>query len=136
MHKLLKSVLRTAEYLLEQSGRAAGDMRERVSDGVSDLRDRTQSLYARKDHTVRNVISFGAGLGLGIGVAILFAPTSGEETRNSIGEKIQDISEQVRKRFSREMGKSTTGTDGVSGFAEHVGTTGVQAEHRQESPKD
>lgn len=135
MHKLLKSVLRTAVYLLEQSAAAAGDVRERVSDGVSDLRDRTQSLYARKDHTVRKVISFGAGLGLGIGAAILFAPTSGEETRKSIGEKIQDVGEQARDRFSRKMGKAETGTDGVSGFSEHVGTT-VQAEHRQDIPKD
>lgn len=135
MHKLLKSVLRTAVYLLEQSAAAAGDMRERVSDGVSDLRDRTQSLYAHRGHTVYHVISFGAGLGLGIGIGILFAPVSGEEKRNSIAEKGRDIGEQVRDRFSREVEKAATGTDGVSGFSEHVGTT-VQAEHRQDSPKD
>ena len=41
----------------------------------------------QEDHTVRNAMSFAAGIGLGIGVGILLAPASGEETRSSIAKK-------------------------------------------------
>jgi YtxH-like protein len=48
-----------------------------------------------EDHTVANAISFAAGISLGIVIAILLAPASGEETRNSIAEKVQDVGEKV-----------------------------------------
>jgi hypothetical protein len=49
-------------------------------------------------------------VGLGIGVGILLAPASGEETRSSIAEKVQDVGERVRDRFSLEVRKPATGT--------------------------
>jgi hypothetical protein len=119
MNKLLKSALKTAVYLLEQSDRVSADIRDRVADGVdrasgrvSGLRARAQNLYGREDHTVRNVVSFAAGLGLGVGAAMLFAPASGKEIRNSIGEKVQDIGDRVRDRFSPEVAKASCGTEG------------------------
>jgi hypothetical protein len=66
----------------------------------------------QEDHTVRNAMSFAAGIGLGIGVGILLAPASGEETRSSIAEKVQDVGERVRGRFSPEVRKPATGTEG------------------------
>lgn len=120
MNKLLKSVLKTVVYLLEQTENVADDVRERVSEGVdragdrvSDLRDRAQDFYGGEDHTLRNVLTFAAGVGVGIGAAILFAPASGEQIRSQIGEKVQDIGDRVRDRFSSETRRASTGTEGV-----------------------
>jgi hypothetical protein len=57
-------------------------------------------------------IYFAAGIGLGIGIGVLFAPTSGEETRSSISDKVQDMSDRVRERFSPPEKKPATGTEG------------------------
>jgi hypothetical protein len=120
MNKLLKSVLKTVVYLMEQTENVAEDMRDRVAEGVdragdrvSDVRDRAQDYYAGEDHTLRNVLTFAAGVGVGIGAAILFAPASGEEIRSQIGERVQDIGERVRDRFSSETRRPSTGTEGV-----------------------
>jgi gas vesicle protein len=120
MKKLLKSVLKTAVYLIDQAEGLSGDMRDRVSDTVdragdrvSDLRDRAQDMYGEEDHTVRNVLTFVAGVGVGIGAAMLFAPASGEEFRSQIGDKVHDIGSRVRDRFSSEGRKAATGTEGI-----------------------
>jgi gas vesicle protein len=120
MNKLLKSVLKTVVYLLEQTESTAGDVRERVSEGfdrvtdrASDLRDQAQDFYSGEDHTLRNILTFTAGVGVGIAAAMLFAPASGEEIRSQIGEKVQDIGDRVRERFSSEPRRSATGTEGV-----------------------
>jgi hypothetical protein len=120
INKLLKSVLKTAVYLLEQTESVAGDMRDRVADGVdragdrmSDLRDRAQDMYAGEDHTLRNVLTFAAGVSVGIGAAILLAPASGEEIRSQIGEKVHDIGDRVRDRFSPETRRAPSGTEGI-----------------------
>lgn len=121
MNKLLKSVLKTVVYLLDQAEDVADDMRGRVSDTVSragdrvsDLRDQAQDLYSGEDHTLRNVLTFAAGVGVGIATAMLFSPASGEEIRSQIGEKVQDIGGRVRDRFSSESERrSATGTEGV-----------------------
>ena len=91
------------------------DSLESASDRVSDLRDRAHDLYEGDGHTFRNVMTFVAGVGVGVGAALLFAPASGEEIRGQIGEKVQDISDRVRDRFSSETTretKSATGTEG------------------------
>ena len=95
MNKLLKSLLKTAVYLMDQFS----DQVDRASDRVSDLTDRARTMTDRKEnHTLRNLATFAAGIGVGIGVGILFAPASGKEIRSSISEKVQDISNQVRER--------------------------------------
>ncbi|MGB2605841.1 MAG: YtxH domain-containing protein [Candidatus Sulfotelmatobacter sp.] len=120
INKLLKSVLKTVVYLLEQTESVAEEMRDRVadsvdhaSDRVSDLRDQARDMYAGEDHTLRNVLTFAAGVGVGIGAAILLAPASGEEIRGQIGDKVQDIGDRVRERFSSASRTAPTGTEGV-----------------------
>jgi len=117
MNNLIKSILKTAVYFLDQTESFAGDVRDRVADGldsaserVSDLREQAEDLYEGEDHTLRNILTFAAGVGVGVGAAILFAPASGEEIRNQIGEKVQDISGRVRDRFNSET--KATGTEG------------------------
>jgi len=122
MNNLIKSILKTAVYFLDQTDRLGSDVRDRVSDGwdratdrVSDLRDQAQDMFAPENHALKSTLMFVAGVGVGIGAAMLFAPASGEEIRSQIGEKVQDISGRVRSRFSGAPSSSTsaTGTEGV-----------------------
>jgi YtxH-like protein len=117
MNKLLKSFLKTAVYLLDQAEDVADDVRGRVADRaerasgrVADWRDRARDLYAGEDHTLRNLMTFAAGVGVGVLTAMLFAPASGEETRGQIGERVRDIGGRMRERFSETP---RTGTEGV-----------------------
>ena len=95
MNKFLKSLLEIGLGLLEQSERAG-----------------RAAIRRQEDQTIRNAISFAAGIGLGIGIGILLAPASGEETRSSVTEKVQDVGERVRRRVSPEVKKPATGTEG------------------------
>jgi hypothetical protein len=114
VNKLLRSLLRTAVYLLEHSDGDTGDIADRVKDRVQDLTRRARhAIYRQEDHSVRNAISFATGIGLGIGVGILLAPARGEETRSSIAEKVQDFGDRVKERFSPEARKPATGTEGM-----------------------
>jgi hypothetical protein len=72
-----------------------------------------RAIRRQEDQTVRNAISFAAGIGLGIGVGMLLAPSKGEETRSSIAGKVQDFGDKVKERFSSEVKKPATGTEGM-----------------------
>jgi len=115
MNKLIRSILKTAVYFLDQTSSFTSDVRDRAYDGldratdrVADLREQAEDLYSGDHHTVRNVLTFVAGVGVGIGAALLFAPASGEEIRGQIGDKVQDIGDRVRERFSS---RTSTGTE-------------------------
>ena len=41
---------------------------------------------------------FLAGLGIGVGLGILFAPMSGDETRNNIKERANDLADSIKER--------------------------------------
>jgi gas vesicle protein len=118
MNDLVKSILKTAVYFLDQTNSFTSNVKDRfsdtideASDRVSDLRDRASDLYGgHEDHTLRNILTFAAGVGVGIGAAMLFAPASGEEFREQIGEKVQDIGDRVRSKFSDAQ--NATGTEG------------------------
>jgi gas vesicle protein len=126
MDNFIKSILKTAVYFLDQTDRFAGDVRDRVSDTVdraanrvsdrvSALRDQTEELYEGENHTMRNVLTFAAGVAVGVGAGMLLAPASGDEIRGSIGNKVQDIGDRVRSRFSSasQTRRSATGTEGI-----------------------
>src|ERR1022692_3802305 len=112
---LLKSLLKAAVYIMDQTAEQV----DRVSDRASQIADRAESaIYPEEDHTLRNnILSFaagvglgvGAGVGLGVGAGILFAPASGAEIRSSIGDSVHDISDKVKGRMSTQ--KSATGTE-------------------------
>jgi hypothetical protein len=121
VNNLIKSILKTAVYFLDQTDRFTASARDRVADGIdsaadrmTDLRDRVQDLTVGQDHTLRNALTFAAGVGVGVGAAILFAPASGAEIRSQIGDKVQSIGGKVRNRFSSEARKTAdpTGTEG------------------------
>lgn len=100
MNKFLKSSLRTLLDLIDQIPDGAGRVSSRVSAAT---RRGKKVILRREDHTLRNLVSLAAGLGLGIGAGILFAPASGQETRDFIGEKANEIGGRVRERFSSDL---------------------------------
>jgi gas vesicle protein len=120
MKNLVKSILKTAVYFLDQTDRIAGDVRDRVSDTVdnaaqqvSDVRDQAHELYEGDEHNLSRALTFAAGVGIGLSAAILLAPASGQETRNAIGEKVQEIGGRVRDCFSSAVRVTrATGTEG------------------------
>jgi len=94
VNKFLTYLLNTGLDFLEESRRAS------------------RAIRRQEDHTVRNAISFAAGIGIGIGVGILLAPASGEKTRSSIAEKAQEVGQRVRSRVSSGVKRPATGTEG------------------------
>jgi gas vesicle protein len=104
MSKLLKSILKTAVYIIDQTS----DRVDRVSERASDLADDArEAIYPDTNHVLRNILAFAAGVGVGVGAGMLLAPSSGAELRSSIGEKVQDISDRVKGRAENYP----TGTD-------------------------
>ena len=114
MNSLIKSILRTVVYFLDQTDRLTHEVRGRAydaADRVSDIRDRAVDIYKGPNQTMRNVLMFAAGVGVGAGAAVLLAPASGEEIRGQIGQKVQDFGGRVKDRFSSAVG-GATGTQG------------------------
>lgn len=104
MNNLLKSILKTAVYIMDSTS----DTVDRVSDRANRFTDNARSIiYPNEGNTMRNILSFAAGVGIGVAAGVLLAPQSGAELRNSIGDKVQDITEKVRGRAENYA----TGTD-------------------------
>jgi gas vesicle protein len=49
----------------------------------------------------RGITTFVAGLGIGMGLALLFAPLSGEETREWLMENAEDRLKRIRRQGRR-----------------------------------
>jgi len=103
MNKLLKSLLQTGLYFLEQPDRAAEAVRERVKADI----DEVERKFEGEDHTLRYVLTFAAGVGVGLGVGMLTAPSSGEESRSAIAGKVRDVGDRVKKHISGERNPAT-----------------------------
>jgi gas vesicle protein len=110
---VLKSLLKTAVYIMDQTAEQVDRASDRASYIASQAKsvvdDATSAIYPEPDHTLRNIISFAAGVGIGVGAGILLAPSSGAELRSSIGDRVQDITERVKGRVSTQS--YGTGTD-------------------------
>jgi hypothetical protein len=103
-NSILKSLLKTAVYVIDQTSEQVDRASERASDFADDART---AIFPEEDHTVRNILLFAAGVGVGVGAGMLLAPASGEDIRNTITEKVQDISDKVKGRQRYEA----TGTE-------------------------
>ena len=100
----VKSILKAVVYMIDE----AADRVDRVSDRASEFAATTKrAIYPNEGNTLRNVVSFAAGVGVGVAAGILLAPSSGEKLRNSIGGKVHNISDKIRHRGE----PSATGTD-------------------------
>ena len=114
-------LLGTSVYLLDS-------LRSRLSEGIEDISDRARDTYgeaSRRASRARDVIrgedhsGFGTaaalltGVGVGVGVGMLLAPASGEETRSTISNKVQEFGDRVRDKFASEREGERTGTYGA-----------------------
>lgn len=114
MNKLVRSALKTALYMMELSDQASSDIRDRVSDQVDDVRDRAQRTYGVVSERVgnaaralrgenngmaRNAVLFASGVGAGLALGVIFAPASGQDTRNAIAQHFEDASAKMRDRI-------------------------------------
>lgn len=105
INKLLRSILKTAVYIMDQTAGQVERASERAADFADDARE---AVYPSPNHTLRNVASFAAGVGIGVGVGVLLAPSSGQELRDSISGRVQDLGKRVRGRAA-----FATGGDGL-----------------------
>jgi gas vesicle protein len=115
VYNIVKSILKTAVYIMDQTEGAAAEVRhraDRISDHVSDVVDKGKNAIYGEDHTLRNILVFATGLGVGVGAGILFAPSSGEETRNMMRDKVENIGDRMRGTFSSAKSRAT-GTEGA-----------------------
>ena len=73
--------------------------------------------------------SFLAGLGLGIGLGILFAPMSGEETRNNLADRANDLADQARDTIEQGRERVRSGLSAVrnaTGMSQEQRPTGTE----------
>jgi gas vesicle protein len=113
-NRLLKSLLKTTVYILDQTAEEV----DRVADRTSEIRDQAKRVLdnaasaiqpQREDQTFRNLVLFAAGVGLGVGAGMLLAPASGVDLRSSISDRVKDISDKVKGRVATQ--KFATGTE-------------------------
>jgi gas vesicle protein len=55
---------------------------------------------------------FLIGLGIGVGLGVLFAPMSGEETRNNLVDRASDLSDSAREMIDQGKERSITAGHG------------------------
>jgi hypothetical protein len=100
-------------------------LRERLPDNVDDIKDRLRETYDTASHRVSRATGalrgeedshmFGKvgalliGVGIGVGIGLLVAPSTGEETRTDIADKVSDFGDKVRER----TGKKPQGATGA-----------------------
>lgn len=117
---LWNALLGTGVYLLDS-------LRSRMSEGMEDLSDRARDTYGEASRRVSRATTVirgedhsalgtaGAlllGIGVGVGLGLLLAPSSGEETRNTISSKVHEFGDRVRDKFQEQRNEpsSTYGT--------------------------
>ena len=115
---LLNVLLSTGLHLIDS-------LRERLPDNADDIRDRVRDTYDIASHRVtraKNALrgneeshTFGkagalvVGIGIGVGVGLLIAPTTGEERRADIANKVSDFGDKIREATGKKP-QAATGT--------------------------
>lgn len=64
--------------------------------------------------------SFLFGLGLGIGLGVLFAPMSGEDTRENLSERASDLANTARESYSQGRDRVQRGVEQVKATTERA----------------
>jgi hypothetical protein len=115
---LLNILLSTGLHLIDS-------LRERLPDNVDDIKDRVRDTYDTASYRVNRATDalrgneeshmsgkVGAlliGVGIGVGIGLLIAPTTGEETRADIANKVSDFGDKVREATGKKP-QVATGT--------------------------
>ena len=67
--------------------------------------------------------SFLAGLGIGIGLGILFAPMSGEETRENLSQRASDLADSARDLANQGRDKVRNTVSAIRGQADRFASS-------------
>jgi gas vesicle protein len=68
--------------------------------------------------------NFLIGLGVGVGLGLLFAPMSGEEARNNLADRANDLANSARETYEQNRDRVQRGVETIRGTAERtVGRT-------------
>lgn len=120
--KMLRDLLvGTGVYLLdslrERAGDSLDDLTGRARDTYNEASRRasraTDALRGEDHHYFGTTAALLIGVGIGVGVGLLLAPASGEETRGTLTNKVQEFGDRVRDKFNeqkREPGSASYGT--------------------------
>jgi hypothetical protein len=111
----------TGVYLLESFREKAGDGFDNISDRARDTYGEasrragraSEALRGQDSHYLSTTAALLIGVGVGVGVGMLLAPASGEETRGTLTNKVQEFGDRVRDKFNdqkREPGSASYGT--------------------------
>ena len=57
------------------------------------------------------------GLGIGIGLGVLFAPVSGEEARNNLTERANDLANSARESYEQGRDRVQRGVEAIRATA-------------------
>jgi hypothetical protein len=111
--------------LLDTGLRLLDSLRDRLPDNMDDIKGKVRDTYGiasdrvsratdvlrgeDESHIFGKAVALAIGVGIGIGIGVLIAPTSGEETRADIADKVSDFGDQVRKRTGKKA-QTATGT--------------------------
>ncbi len=74
--------------------------------------------------------AFLVGLGIGVGLGVLFAPTSGEQTRDNLAQKAGDLADSARETFDQGRERVQKGIGAIRNIAGSEGShrpTGTEA---------
>src|SRR5579864_7524789 len=109
-------LLGTGVYLIDS-------LRDRLAEGVEDISDRARDTYSEASkrvsrasnvirgedhHHLSTAAALLIGVGVGVGVGMLLAPASGEETRSTISNKVQEFGDRVRDKFNERRDPEST----------------------------
>jgi len=64
--------------------------------------------------------SFLVGLGVGVGLGLLFAPMSGEETRNNLADRANDLANSTRETYEQGRDRVQRGVETIRSTAQRA----------------
>jgi gas vesicle protein len=71
--------------------------------------------------------SFLFGLGLGIGLGVLFAPMSGDQTRENLAQRANDLKDSARETFEQGRDRIQRGMGAVRNMGTEPRATGTES---------
>ncbi|HKU27587.1 MAG TPA: YtxH domain-containing protein [Candidatus Sulfotelmatobacter sp.] len=75
-----------------------------------------------------SITRFLLGVGLGVGVGMLIAPTSGQETRERLGQKARDLMETPQRKIEEKIEQTAESAKETAGdVGEKVGRQAAEA---------
>jgi hypothetical protein len=99
-------------FILDTGVSLLESLRDRMPDNVDDIKDKVRDTYStasdrvgratdvlrgeEESHLAGKAVALALGVGLGIGIGLLVAPSSGEEMRTYLMDKVTEFSEKIQ----------------------------------------